>query len=169
LQPWSRLLGAAFALALGSGCAINGTRPLPEGAAPSAGRAVIVYGVGVDSKWDYEGFTVQLTEYSLPDGNMTGNCFRFNRTEATVAPAPGPVRRFAFEVAPGHYVYSPFNGAPLPGPAIAYSAPANRTVFIGDFIYGKDKQVSLRRDPLPGTPLAEVRLVASPKPFLCTP
>jgi len=178
-----RLLGAVSMLALAAGCTINATRPLERGAPPSAGRAVIVYGVGVEGKWDYEGFAVQLAEYSLDAGNITGNCFRFNRTEATVAPAQGPVRHFAFEVPPGHYVFSPFNGAPLAGPVLAYAAPSGRTVYIGDFVYGRDKQIRLRREDgtdaavlrkeLPGLAadlsLAESMPVTTPRPFMCTP
>jgi hypothetical protein len=170
-------------LVLAAGCTVNGVRPLPTGATPSPGRAVIVYGVGVEGQWDYEGFTVQLAEYSLKEHNITGNCARFNRTEATVAASPGPVRYFAFETDPGLVVYSPFNGAPLAGPATAYAAPAGRTVYIGDFVYEADKRVSLRRDPvappavlpkaLPGLPpeisLAEALPVPAPRPFLCTP
>jgi hypothetical protein len=165
------------------GCVVNSTVPLAAGGTPDADRAVIVYGVRVDGQWPYPRYTVQLAEYSLERQAITGDCFRFNRTEATVPSAPAGIRYFAFQTAPGSYVYSPMNGAQLHGDPVAFRVPAGRAVYIGDFIYGKDGHVTLAgnlaaeraaiRHDLPALPPdlapAETVTVAAPRPFLCTP
>ena len=177
-----RLCAVSMAAML-AGCTISSTVPLTAGGVPDAGRAVIVYGVGVEGQWPYPQYTVELAEYSMERQAITGNCFRFNRTEATVPSTPAGIRYFAFDVAPGSYVYSPMNGAQLSGDAVAFRVPAGRTVYIGDFIYGKDGRVTLAgnldaersaiRRALPATPEGLVPAntvpVAAPKPFLCTP
>jgi hypothetical protein len=177
-----RLYALATAAALASGCTLNATVPLATGGAPAADRAVIVYGVGVEGQWPYPHYAVQLTEYSLERQAITGNCFRFNRVDATVSATMTGIRYFAFDVAPGSYVYSPMNGAQFGGAPVAFRVPAGRAVYLGDFIYGKDGRVRLAgnlaaeraaiRQALPATPdLAPAATVpvAPPKPFLCTP
>jgi hypothetical protein len=177
-----RLYALATAAALASGCTLNATAPLPTGHAPAAGRAVIVYGVGVEGRWPYPNYAVQLTEYSLERQAITGNCLRFNRVDATVPATMTGIRYFAFDVAPGSYVYSPMNGAQFGGAPVAFRVPAGRAVYLGDFIYGKDGRVRLTgnlvaesaaiRRALPATPdlkPAATVPVAPPKPFLCTP
>jgi hypothetical protein len=168
---------------LTSGCTLNSTVPLATGGAPGAGRAVVVYGVSVEGRWPYEHYAVQLTEYSMAKQAITGNCFRFNRVDATVPATMSGIRYFAFEVAPGSYVYSPMNGAQLKGDPVAFGVPAAHAVYIGDFIYGKDGRVTRTgnldaeraaiRAALPAVPddlmPAETVPVAAPKPFLCTP
>ena len=173
----------ALAALLTSGCTLNSTVPLATGGAPHAGRAVIVYGVGIDGPWVYPNFGVQLTEYSIDKQAITGNCFRFNRVDATMPSTTTGIRYFAFDVAPGTYVYSPMNGAQLKGEPVAFRAPAGHAVYLGDFVYGKDGRVtrggnldgekSAIRQALPAVPddlaVADTVVVAAPKPFLCTP
>ncbi|WP_224945896.1 hypothetical protein [Massilia sp. MS-15] len=181
-----RLLRSALlacAALAGAACTLNAARPLPAGGRPAAQRAVIVYGVQVAGHWPHAGYTVQLAEYDVGRQNITGDCWRFTRTEARVAPEPGGVSYFAFDVPPGHYVYSPFHGAPLAGPVLAFAAPAGRSVYIGHFTYGQDGRVSLDRQlgpaqdgirrALPGLDgrleLAQAGPAARPRPFLCAP
>jgi hypothetical protein len=112
-----------------------------------------------------------------------GNCAKFNRTEASVSTSLAQTKYFAFEVPPGHYVYSPFNGASMRQPSLAFLATEGRAVYVGDFVLTDANGVELRRDieslrraadAVPTTaygPLLEaVTLqVGAPKPFLCAP
>ena len=168
---------------LNAACTINSIDLLPAGGLASGNRAVIVYGVKVEGAWPYTGFEVQIAEYDVAKQNITGNCFRFNRAEARVSPVPGAVRYFAFDVPAGHYVYSPFNGAPLAGELNAFKAPAGHSVYLGDFIFGRNQSVSLTRNldtvkndidtALPGLKgkiaLAKAEPATKPFLFLCTP
>lgn len=112
----------------------------------SEDRAVIVYGVKMEGPWAYTGFNLQLAEYNLKTKQITGNCLTFNRTDALVPATPGETKYFAFDVPPGHYVYSPFNSTELEGGIRSFEAPAWQSVYIGDFIYQKNKTVKLRRN-----------------------
>ncbi len=164
-------------------CALNSTKRLPHGAGVRDGRAIVVYGVAVEGNWSYPAFGVQLDEYRLSTQSVAGNCFQFNRTEATVPSAPHATRYFAFDVSPGHYVYSAFHTAPLAQGTQAFAAPAGRIVYVGDFVYTRDRVVVVRRDfeapkrsisvALPDLKgdiaFAEAVSVLQPKPFLCSP
>lgn len=166
-----------------AGCTINSVKPLPAGDIADTGRAVIVYGVKVEGAWRYDGFTVQLAEYGIGMQNITGDCFHFNRADASVATTPAALKYFAFDVPPGHYVYSPFNGAPLAGDFFAFEAPAGQTVYLGDFIFKENRSVALVRNidavkseidtALPGlkerVTLSKTTPAKPPRPFLCTP
>ena len=177
--PWYAIALAATL----AGCTVSSTVPLAAGGKPGADRAVIVYGVGVEGKWPYPRYAVQLAEYSLEQQNITGNCFRFNRVDAPVSSTSSGIHYFAFDVAPGSYVYSPMNGAQFNGDTVAFRAPAGRAVYLGDFIYGKDGRATRTgdldaeraalRQALPALPddiePAQTVPVAAPKPFLCTP
>jgi hypothetical protein len=176
------LLLSIFLLLL-AGCAFNSVKPLTFGAPISEGHTVIIYGVGVEEKWAYPRFGVHLEEYSVKSQSSTGNCFRFNRAEASVASTAVGTQYFAFEVPPGHYVYSAFNGAPLRLDTQAFTAPEGRIVYIGDFIYSEEKTVLFRRnfDALatamgPSLPnlnakvsIAEMVPAQRPRFFLCAP
>jgi hypothetical protein len=178
-----RWCALSMAAVLASGCTLSSTVPLEAGGAPRAGHAVIVYGVGVEGQWPYARYAVQLAEYSLERQAITGNCFRFNRVDAAVPSAPAGIRYFAFDVAPGSWVYSPMNGAQFDGDPVAFRVPAGQAVYLGDFIYGKNGRVTRTGDlgaerdairrALPAVPAdlapAATVPVAAPKPFLCTP
>ena len=177
-----RFLPLAVTL-LNASCTINFTKPLPLGDEAVPHRAVIAYGVRVESPWEYSGFTVSLAEYNIGTQDITGNCFRFNRTEANVSSLPGNIKYFAFDVPAGYYVYSPFNGARIKGDFYAFEAPAGKIVYLGDFILKKGQLVHLERDfdkakgeinrALPGlkgeASLSKVTVVKTPHLFLCTP
>jgi hypothetical protein len=175
---------AALPLMFPDGCVMNSMHQLsPDAVARSRQAAVVVYGIQVEGNWEYPQFTVQLAEYSVKDQAGTGNCFTFNRAEATVPAATRSVRYFAFKVPAGHYTYGPFNAAPLVGETLAFSAVEGRLSYIGNFVYTSAKQVELRRNiesfqsALPaafaGTSnkfvLAEAVSVQPPRMFLCTP
>ena len=129
-----------------SSCVINSTINLPLGGEPDNGRAIVVYGVKVSSPWNYSTFSVELAEYDLAKQNITGNCFRFNRIKASIAPVVGDKKYFAFEVPAGFYVYSPFHAATLKGEFLAFEAESGKTVYVGDFVLEKDKVVTLSRN-----------------------
>jgi hypothetical protein len=166
-----------------AGCGFNGVNRLTPDSTASSERAVLIYGVGVAGKWSTPKFGVYLDEYNIRDQRATGNCFVFNRTEALVLSAPGQIEYFAFEVPPGHYVYSPFHTVPVNGEVLAFTATQGRTSYVGTFIYSEDKVVELQRStrvaeqelpklfPRLGTrfPLAEAVPVRRPTLFLCTP
>jgi hypothetical protein len=170
-------------LVLLAGCVTNAVHELAPNSVVKSGHAVLVYGVGVEGRWDYPQFAVQLAEYNVEDQAGKGNCFIFNRTEARVPSTPGAVRYFAFEVPTGHYTYGAFNGAPIYGETLAFDAVEGRVSYIGDFIYASTKYVELRRNSesftislpraFPGMngkfTLAEGVSVQPPKNFLCSP
>lgn len=153
------------------------------GGEPSAGRAVVVYGISIEGGWDAPRFAVDLDEYSLKQQKISGNCWRFNRTEASVPAIPGTVQYFAFDVPTGHYAYSGFNSAPMSGSHNAFFVPRGKAVYFGVFVYTRDKIVELRRDlaaerkqindALPkikeSIVLAETLPVQAPGMFLCAP
>lgn len=140
------LLAPLAACVLLSGCLMNSTRPLPTGAVVKPGRAIVVYGIGIESNWKYPELGVVLEEYSLAKQNITGNCMFHNQLDASIPSAPGPVRYVAFDVVPGHYIFSPFNAARFRSDMLAFEAPSGRAVYIGDFIYTHEKEFVLRRD-----------------------
>ena len=142
------------------------------------GRAIVLYGIGVEGKSDYPRFGTGLDEYSLDQQSITGNCWRFNRMQESVTAIIGTRQYFLFDVEPGHYVYSGFNGARLrdSGKVPAFEVPAGRIVYLGDFIYSDDGKVDIRRDLnrvrsyfKEDVLLAESLLVPPPRLFLCMP
>ena len=150
------------------GCMLNSVTPLPTGWSAREGRAVVVYGVGMEGDWSYPRYTAEFDEYSLKDQVATGNCFVFNRMEATIPSTAAPVTYFAFDVPPGAYVSSAFDastvegyappfvgdgpastarpGGPLAGKSLAYLAGDGQIVYFGNFIYSRDHTVVIRRD-----------------------
>jgi hypothetical protein len=174
---------AVLPLALLGGCVMNSVHQISPDSIATSRQAVLVYGVQVEGQWEYPQFTVQLAEYSIRNQAGTGNCFFFNRAEATVPAAPSSVQYFAFEVPAGHYTYSPFNRAPLVGETFAFTAVEGRPSYVGNFVYTMAKQVELRRNiekvqsalpaAFPNTDgkfiLAEVTAIRPPRLFLCAP
>jgi hypothetical protein len=146
----SRLLPAIIFPSLLVACVLNNVRALPSGSFVAEGRTIVAYGVGVEGNWSTPFFSVQLDEYNLETQATAGNCFRFNRMNATVLPTPGSIRYFVFDAPPGAYVYSAFHTVRLTcttqcGTQV-FEAPEGRIVYIGDFIYSRDDSVAFRRD-----------------------
>lgn len=181
-----KILRILFLLAISlsnSSCVINSTINLPLGGEPDNGRAIVVYGIKVSGPWKYSAFSVELAEYDLVKQNITGNCFRFNRIKASIAPVAGDKKYFAFEVPAGFYVYSPFHAAPLAGEFLAFEAEPGKTVYVGDFVLEKNQVVTLSRNldealgpihsALPSLDqkmsLANSVRVGRPFLFMCTP
>ncbi|BBU68947.1 hypothetical protein ICHIJ1_18210 [Fluviibacter phosphoraccumulans] len=176
------LLLLAFATVL-AGCAQNGIRQITTNSNVKESSAVIVYGIKVEGDWKSPRFGIQLDEYSIESQAIAGNCFQFNRTEASVPSSQRSIEYFAFEVPPGYYVYSPFNGGQFHLDSQAFFAPKGGTVYVGDFIYRKDRVVVLRKDldalkeaqgkSLPNIhgeiSTAEALPVKRPMLFLCAP
>ena len=179
-----RLLCVLMVVFLLYGCALfNSVERLPMGGEPSADRAVVVYGISIEGGWHAPRFEVALDEYSLKQQKILGDCWRFNRTEASVPAIPGTVQYFAFDVPTGHYAYSGFNGVPMNGSHNAFVVPKGKAVNFGVFVYTRDQMVELRRDlaaerkkindALPkikeSIVLAETLSVQAPRIFLCAP
>lgn len=151
-------------------------------AAPDINHSVVIFGIGVEGAWEYPRFGVVLDEYDIERQSITGNCWRYNKMQASVPKDSRTVRLFAFEVEPGYYSFSGFNPVMLIGPN-AFSAPAGQIVYLGDFIYTGDRTIVLRssedaiqRELLKEDPslankvtLAKTFSVAAPEMFLCTP
>jgi hypothetical protein len=184
----NRIATLGFAVFVGmvlSACTWNNVRQIPDVQAPDSGRATVVYGLRVDVPWDSPGFGVQLDEYDMKRQTISGNCFRFNRMEASVPSVAGKTTYFEFDVKPGYYTYSAFNGAQFRDASRAsraYNVPDGAIVYIGDFILRENKTVELRQDrqamqqALAGqaglvdkSRLAESIEVKKPRAFLCTP
>jgi hypothetical protein len=166
-----------------SGCVINGVRPHDGGEVPP-GRAVVMYGVTVAGAWGYPRFGVALDHYDMAEQAITGNCFSFDRLQADVPATPAPTRYFAFDAPPGHYIFSAFNGSAFDGRHLAFEAQAGRVIYIGNFVLGEQKTVTLARelDPVtrraiaasqPGlAPVLQLapQVAAAPgRPLLCAP
>jgi len=155
------------------GCLLNNISQLSseEALRPTPGRAVAVYGIGVEGQWDYPKFAVTLDEYDLERKSITGGCWRYNHMKAVTPATNKRVERFAFDVRPGHYVYSGFNASGLKGGPVAFEVPPNGAVYLGDFVYTSDRTVELRRSQSnpEGTTLAAVKPAPTPNIFLCAP
>lgn len=132
-----------------SGCALllNSVELLTNGGETGAGRAVLVYGIAVEGIWRASRFAVSLDEYSLEEQKITGDCWRFNRTKASVEAIAGTEKYFAFDVPAGHYVYSGFNGhGSLSGSDRAFVVQEGHVTYVGKFVYTKTGNVELQRD-----------------------
>ncbi len=165
---------SALPLVLLAGCVMNSVHQLSPDSVAKSQQAVLVYGIQVEGKWDYPQFAVQLVEYSLKDQDGAGNCFTFNRARATVPSTPGAVKYFAFEVPAGHYTYGAFNGVPLVGETLAFTAVAGRQSYIGDFVHTSGEaggaaaqQRGLQKQLARGFFPARVGSSCSPSLFLC--
>lgn len=151
---------------------------------PAPTRAVIIYGIGLEAPWPYQGFAVNLGEYDAVRGAIRGDCWRYNHTRAVVMPATvGALKYFAFSAEPGYFAQSPSTSYPLEGMGeVAFHAPAGRITYIGEFTYQGKKPMALRRDldraraavrmfpTLDGEPVfAETVPIEPQYMWLCTP
>lgn len=148
-------------------------RPMPK-----AGRAIVVFGIGVEGQWDYLQFGTVMDEYSIERQAITGNCWRYNNMRASVTAIAGTRQYFVFDVQPGYYAYSSFNAVQLSSSerGQAFKVPEGRIVYLGDFIYARSGVMEVQRDPeavkayFKGDAiLADILPVHPPKPFLCMP
>lgn len=167
-----------------SGCVSNGVVRLQkaEVAPPSATRAVVIFGIGVEAAWEYPQFGIVIDEYDIKRQAITGNCWRYNRMNASVPNDSRVVNFFAFEINPGYFSLSGFNTAQLLSDPVAFLAPAGQIVYLGDFIYSGKHTIILRRGEgqlrnlrqeymnlADKITLAGATSVAAPRMFLCAP
>jgi hypothetical protein len=175
-----------IACALITGCLLNSVHRITAAprTKPDSGHAIVVIGVGLDAIWPYREFAFTLDEYSVEKQSSTGNCFHYNRIDATRPSTPAKITYLAYEVPANAYVYSGRNANATLAASTgrAFIAPGGTTVYFGDYIYVGDKTVAFRRDIdaarsgarslLPrNTTLqpAEPTEAARARPLLCTP
>jgi hypothetical protein len=186
---WSALAKLLFLIACISlsGCLLNAVHPIKHDRPhnPDSNHSIVVIGVGLDVPWPYKEFSAVLDEYSLKKKDLTGNCFRYNRIEATRPSTAAPVSYFVFEVPASAYVYGGGNiNARLPASpnASGFIAPAGKTVYFADYVFVGNESVEQRRNLeaareatkrlLPyGATLEPAEAITPPHGhmFLCTP
>nr|WP_315475464.1 hypothetical protein [uncultured Undibacterium sp.] len=166
-----------------SACGLNNVKKLNSDATINPYRSIIIYGIRVEGRWDAPMFSVDLSEYDLKLQAITGNCFRYNHTEAMIPSVAGNIHFFAFEVQSEHFVVSPFNTVHKSFSTTAFNAPKGKAVYIGTFLYDQKRTLNLQRDfepvasqlqshfPKIGNTLkiSETLEVTHPRGFLCTP
>jgi hypothetical protein len=178
--PYKSVLAGVLALPLLTGCLLlNDVSRVDDRAhRPGPDRALVILGVGIEGPWEYPQFSARLFEYDMARKAMVGNCWRWNRLEAATGK---PIEYFFFDVAPGYYAGDTlFRGEAGP---LAFEVPAGRVVYLGDFIYAKDRKVDLRRNTKAATEalkseaasgdsevvVARTAPAASLQMFLCSP
>jgi hypothetical protein len=147
LLRWMALL---VTCALASGCLLNSVRAITTAPRwrPDSGHTIVVIGIGLDATWPYKEFQLTFPEYSVEKQGISGNCFRYNRIEATRPSIPINVTYLAFEVSANVYVYLDNPNLPLaPSPiGHAFKAPPGASVYFGDYVLTGNKTVEFRRD-----------------------
>jgi hypothetical protein len=147
MQRWITLLIVCTVI---PGCLLNSVhsitrapRTKPDGAHP-----LVVIGMGLEAPWPYAGFQLTLPEYSIDKQSITGNCFHYNRIEATRPSIPDKVTYLAFEVPANAYVYlDPVDISLVPSSmGRAFIAPPGATVYFGDYVFVGNKTLEFRRD-----------------------
>jgi hypothetical protein len=169
------------------GCLLNAVHPITRvpRQQPDSAHAIVVIGLGLDAVLPFAEFAVTLDEYSVKKRDISGNCFHYNRIDATRMASVGNVAYFAFDVPAGTYVYSRRNAyATLDPPAMGSGliASPGKTVYFGNYVFVGNKTVDFRRDIeaarlgsrefLPRDALletAEPTTTVLTHPFLCTP
>ena len=115
------------------GCLLNSVHPIIKApqTKPDSAHAIVVIGVGLDVVWPFTEFPLTLDEYSGEKQGITGNCFHYNRIEATRPSIPAKVTYLAYEVPANIYVYSGRNANATLAPSSmgrAFRAPPGATV-----------------------------------------
>ena len=102
-----RWIGLLVVCAFMPGCLLNSVHSISRAprTKPDRDHAIVVIGMGLDETWPYSEFQLTFPEYSVEKQSITGNCFHYNRIEATVPSTSAKVRYFAFEVPADAYVY----------------------------------------------------------------
>jgi hypothetical protein len=147
VSQWMALL---ITCALVPGCLLNSVRPITteQRSISDSDHAIVVIGIGLDVTWPYPEFQLTLPEYSVKKQGMTGNCFHYNRIEATRPSIPAKVTYLAFEVPANAYAYPDLADANPASSLVgsAFIAPSRSTVYFGDFVFVGNKNVEFRRD-----------------------
>jgi hypothetical protein len=159
---------------------MNGVKNLPDGDTPGTDAAIAIYGLRIEGNQTI--FPMSLDAYNMQTGAANGDCFRWDRLQATTQQRTGNTQYFAFKVKPGYYVYG-LTGRPLRGGFPAFELKAQQTLFIGDFVLAANDEVELIRDlsksksnllsALPklekNIALAPYQVVDGTRLFLCMP
>jgi len=138
--PFDRLLATC---AIIPGCLVNSVHSITTAPRTGADAAHAIVVIGVKDS------VVIMDEYSVKTQDISGNCYHYNRIEATNPSSPGKVTYFAYEVPAGTYVYSRRNAASSldpPALGLGFIAPAAKTVYFGDYISVGHNTVQFRRD-----------------------
>src|ERR1700733_16111870 len=103
----SQWMALVFVCTVMSGCLINSVRSTTRApwTKPDSAHAIVVIGIGLDVAWPYTEFQLTFPEYSVEKQSITGNCFHYNRIDATHPPIPAKVTYLAFQVPANAYVY----------------------------------------------------------------
>lgn len=176
-------------LFLSSCLMLNDTRPLSDkfSLPNNPERAVIVFGLKFEGDLGEKKYMVSLDEYDMDKQEITGGCWRYNHVKGEVRSPAAGIQYFAFDVRPGYYVFSAFNGGnsflPL-GKAHSYFIPAGTASYVGDFVYSKSTRMTAvqknisqaevfakKNYPLLGGNLRSAVSIetAAPSMFLCAP
>lgn len=146
----SQRMALLITCALVPGCLLNSVHPITTEprSIPDSDHAIVVIGIGLDVTWPYPEFQLTLPEYSVKKQGMTGNCFHYNRIEATRPSIPAKVTYLAFEVPANAYAYPDLADANPASSLVgsAFIAPPRSTVYFGDFVFVGNKNVEFRRD-----------------------
>jgi hypothetical protein len=99
-QGARRWTGLLIVWAFIPGCLLNSVHSMSRATRtkPDKAHAIVVIGIGLNVSWPYTNFPVTFVEYSAEKQQITGNCFHYNRIEATVPSSPAKVKYLAFEV-----------------------------------------------------------------------
>ncbi len=147
VSQWMALLVVCGVI---SGCLINSVHSITRApqTKPDGAHAIVVIGMGLDVAWPYREFQLTFPEYSVETQGITGNCFHYNRIEATRPSIPSKVTYLAFEVPANVYVYLDNPNAPLAPSSVghAFIAPSGGTVYFGDYVLVGEKTVQFRQD-----------------------
>ena len=149
-SPIRVLAGALCAAAL-SGClGLNDVSRVAEpGYSLNRDRAIVIVGIAAQGDWRPSNMSVALYEYSLEKQSITGNCWRWNKLEASSDGTRNEVQYFLFDVAPGYYAggASARFAVPISSGNLMFEVPANRVVYLGDYVYkAADRRLELEHD-----------------------
>ncbi len=178
-----RRLAVLSCVTLLSACTLNTAHPIDGPPLwRDNSRAIVIFGVGIEERWPYQGFSLILDEFSPADGRITGDCFFYNRLEAKTDATPHAVRYFVFSAPAGAYVISPNARYGFrDGQERRFDVRAGAVNYLGDFVLVGRRQLELRdakpaadafarRLKLPATSVAKAVPIDGRGPgFLCTP
>jgi hypothetical protein len=150
VQRW---IGLLVVCAFIPGCLLNSVHSISRASRTKPDRAhtIVVIGMALDVTWPYSEFQLTFPEYSVEKQSITGNCFHYNRIEATRPSMSAKVTYLAFEVPANVYVYLSLldlvdtHRSPSPI-GHAFIAPPGATVYFGDYVFVSNKSVEFRRD-----------------------
>jgi hypothetical protein len=147
VQRWIAVLAVCAVI---PGCLLNSVQSITSvpRTKPDTGHAIVVIGIGLDVMWPYKEFQLTWAEYSVENQSITGNCFRYNRIDATRQSIPAKVTYLAFEVPANVYGYLDNPNVPLASSPTgrAFKAPPGATVYFGDYVFLGNKTIEFRQD-----------------------